>query len=284
MTKSFANLLGGAIANKQNEEEAIRRKIVIRETLREFIPLPSQEEYEQLEKNILAEGIREPIVLWHTEESYIIIDGHNRYSICQKHGITFPFKVIPFKDEEEAKDWMIRNQLGRRNLSPEQQSYLRGLRYLNEKSQGSRVDLTSGQNGPKLNLNPTASRLASEYNVSERTIKRDAQFAKGLDKLAEENPTLKKEVLSGKSSFKKKEIEELGRTKQSEKNNKTNAISKPKVSVDQLASIALEFIKVSFLEHSIPFEHLENVKSNPLEFFVRWHENRNANLENTIFK
>ena len=40
------------------------------------------DEFKQLE-NILSEGIRK-IILWQ-----VIIDGHNRYEIAQKHGLEF---------------------------------------------------------------------------------------------------------------------------------------------------------------------------------------------------
>jgi hypothetical protein len=279
MNKDFSKILGDAISAKKNDEESIRSKIVIRETLREFIPLPSQEEYQQLEENILAEGLREPIVLWQLEDSFIIVDGHNRYSICQKHRLKFPFKIVEFKDEEKAKDWMVRNQLGRRNLSPEQQSYLRGLRYLNEKSQGRRTDITSGQNGPKLNSNATASRLAEEYNVSERTIKRDAQFAIGLDKLAEQNPVIKKEVLSGKRKLNKKDFEVLGRTKPQEKLKQATTSIKKKIAPNLIARIAFDFILEAFTRHSIPLQELDNANDNHLDFFIRWHEGRNQSNE-----
>lgn len=146
MSKDFSNLLGGAIANKQAGELNIRDRIIIREDLKALIPPLATEEIEQLESNILKEGVRDPLVIWPVGDSFVLVDGHNRFSVCQKHGLEFPFKKVNFKDEEEVRDWMIKNQLGRRNLSLEQQSYLRGLRYNREKSQGKRTDLTSGQN------------------------------------------------------------------------------------------------------------------------------------------
>ncbi len=78
-----------------------------------LIPPLTREEYEQLEKNIVSEGCREPLTTW----DGFIIDGHNRYEICQKHGIEFKVSEKAFESREDVKVWIINNQLGRRNLS-----------------------------------------------------------------------------------------------------------------------------------------------------------------------
>lgn len=87
--------------------------LTIRLDFQNLIPPISREEYDFLEQSILDEGCREAIVTWDD----IILDGHNRYEICQKHSIGFKILEKEFSNEEEAKFWIIRNQLGRRNLS-----------------------------------------------------------------------------------------------------------------------------------------------------------------------
>lgn len=72
----------------------------------------TDDEYRRLEKSILAEGVREPIITWNGT----IIDGHNRYRICQEHGIVFGTTKKEFTSREAAKIWIIENQFGRRNL------------------------------------------------------------------------------------------------------------------------------------------------------------------------
>ena len=75
------------------------------------------EEYKQLEKNILENGFDKnfPIMEWNG----FIVDGHNRYQICQKHGITdYTVGTLAYKTKEEVMEWMLDIQLGRRNLSP----------------------------------------------------------------------------------------------------------------------------------------------------------------------
>lgn len=119
-------------------------------------------------------------------EAPILIDGHNRYEICQKHGIHFEISEVAFSDRQEAINWIIDNQLGRRNLNPDQQSYLRGKRYnaVKESKGGDRGNqyVAKGQNDPL--PESTADRLAQQYQVSEKTIKRDGQYAAAVDTLA----------------------------------------------------------------------------------------------------
>jgi len=79
-----------------------------------LIPLLSDDELQGLEQNILAHGrCRDAIVVWRG----IIVDGHNRYAICQKHDIPYETVNIYFASRKEAQLWIIQNQLGRRNLT-----------------------------------------------------------------------------------------------------------------------------------------------------------------------
>ena len=98
-----------------------------------LIPPLSQDEYNQLEENILKEGIRDKLVVWEG----ILLDGHNRLQIALKHGLDYQTGNITLPDRNAAKAWMIDNQLGRRNLDPNQREYLIGLRYRDEKIQDS---------------------------------------------------------------------------------------------------------------------------------------------------
>lgn len=214
---SFKNLFGKV-------EEDIKGQITIKEEFKNLIPPLAEEEFLQLEANILSEGCREPVIVWQNEKEYILIDGHNRYTICQKHGLSFRYEIKQFALEEDAKLWMISNQLGRRNLTPAQQSYLRGKRYETEKQQKGGYDkvLSKGQNVPLIveelqntskgqNVPLTSERLGNEYGVSEKTIKRDAEYARGLDKIGESNQPLKQAILSGKSNIDKGKIRTLGK-------------------------------------------------------------------------
>ena len=131
-------------------------QIQINPEFKKLIPPLSPDEFAQLEANILAEGVREPIVVWKKfidtppkkhkcygdssecdisigdgiwdcdycghgvgeyEYQYIIADGHNRYEIATKHGLSFRHEVRDFDSESDVIIWMINNQFGRRNLT-----------------------------------------------------------------------------------------------------------------------------------------------------------------------
>ena len=78
-----------------------------------LIPPLTSEEFKQLERNILEEGIRDPLVTWNG----ILVDGHNRYRIAAEYDIDYVTVEKEFTDMNAVKIWMATNQLGRRNLS-----------------------------------------------------------------------------------------------------------------------------------------------------------------------
>ena len=83
-----------------------------------LIPPLSDDEFRQLEENCVKEGIRDALVVWKVPNGdQILIDGHNRWKISAKHGgIPFQIKEMKFDLREDAKAWIIRNQIGRRNI------------------------------------------------------------------------------------------------------------------------------------------------------------------------
>ena len=86
--------------------------ITINEDFKSLIPPLTPEEYIQLEKNILADGCRDALVTWQNW----IVDGHNRFEICNKHNIPYKTIIKNFDNDSDAKVWIIDNQDGRRNL------------------------------------------------------------------------------------------------------------------------------------------------------------------------
>lgn len=89
-----------------------------------LIPPLADEEYRQLEENCLKEGIRDSLVVWDNDGEFVLIDGHNRYKIAQKHNLPYNHKRMEFPDRESVKRWIILNQFGRRNLSAYDRSIL----------------------------------------------------------------------------------------------------------------------------------------------------------------
>lgn len=86
---------------------------------RQLIPPLANEEYQQLEQNIIDEGCRDALVTWND----ILLDGHNRYEICTKNDIPFKTTSIELENRNTAKMWIIKNQFGRRNIS----NYSKGI-------------------------------------------------------------------------------------------------------------------------------------------------------------
>ena len=168
-----------------------------------IIPPLREEEQKQLEENILADGVViNPLIVWNG----VIVDGHNRYRILQQHPeIQFTTYEKEFSDRYEAIAWICKNQLGRRNLTPQQFKYLVGQQYEAEKCteqfHGNQHTLTNksgvGQFDRHQKSECTAERIARETNTSEKYVRRSGQFSKGVDAAEEAVPGIKQEILTG---------------------------------------------------------------------------------------
>jgi len=183
-------------------------ELIIDNEFKSYVRPLTDEEYEKLKESILAEGIRDPLVVWKN----VLLDGHHRFKLAQEHGLEYKTVEVDLPDIWAAKDWIIKNQLGRRNLTEQEASYYRGKLYESRKRQGERTDLTSAQNVLKFN---TAEEIGKEYGVSHMTVKRDAEFSKAVDKVAEEvGEEAKRAILSGKANIPKFKVEKLIEVKQ----------------------------------------------------------------------
>ncbi|KAF1043458.1 plasmid replication/partition related protein [Xylophilus sp.] len=95
--------------------------IVVDPDLQAYIDPLTPEECESLERSLLAEGCRDALVLW----GEVLVDGHNRYRLCQKHGLPFQTVQNPrFRSIEDVHLWMIDQHLGRRSVSDFQRGIL----------------------------------------------------------------------------------------------------------------------------------------------------------------
>ncbi|WP_313348305.1 plasmid replication/partition related protein [Stenotrophomonas sp.] len=95
--------------------------IVVKEELKAYIDPLTADEHDALERSILAEGCRDALVLWND----VLVDGHNRYGICQKHDL--PFQTVQntrFQSMDDVHLWMIEQHLGRRSVSDFQRGVL----------------------------------------------------------------------------------------------------------------------------------------------------------------
>ena len=165
------------------------------------IPPLTEDEFIQLEENILADGvIISPIIVW----GDVIIDGHNRFRIAQKHPhIEFTTCERKFYDRHEALAWICKNQLGRRNLTFQQKKYLIGKQYESEKAShgGDRKSSevkSSSQVGNLISPEKTCDRIANEYGISKNSVLRAGAFSKAVDIADEIDPGIRSEIFAGK--------------------------------------------------------------------------------------
>lgn len=152
-----------------------------------IVPL-SADERQLLDASIRAEGCRDALVVW--EEPGILLDGHNRYEICKKHGIAYDVVELSFSNREAAEDWIDRNQLGRRNLTPDMFKFILGRLYNRTKKAHGGNRESSPQNEDLLK---TAEVLAREHGVSKNTVERAGKAVAEIEKA----PELLQRVMSG---------------------------------------------------------------------------------------
>jgi hypothetical protein len=184
--------------------------IQISETFKNLMPSLTEEEYNNLEQSIVTEGCRDALVLWNG----YLIDGHNRYEICQKHNIPFTTSEKDFDNEHDVINWIIDNQLSRRNITEDQRAYLIGKRYKVEKKEQARPKLDNKvatiANLPPINR-PTGNIIADQSNVSPRTVRNAEKFADAVDKVAENTGINPQKILSGQISATRKDIQDVSK-------------------------------------------------------------------------
>ena len=210
--------------------------IVIREDFKKLIPRLTAEEFKQLEANILSEGIRDPLVVWNG----YLVDGHNRYTIANQHGLEYKTVNKEFKDGNAVKEWMILNQFGRRNLSNYQRSVL-ALQLedvFKAKAKENLKTSTGGINPQPLQISAKAAidtreEIANVANVSHDTIAK----VKRIEAVA--SPEVKAQLSTGEMSInqayqeiKKEEKKELQIEKKKEYEQRIETISVNEFKVD----------------------------------------------------
>jgi hypothetical protein len=204
-----------SVTNTLLNDEGIKKNIIILPILKDLIRPLDSDEMEQLKTNILVNGCQDSLKIWQTsqkvispdsvsnEEQFVLIDGHNRYKICTENNVSFAVSIMKFQSLDDVISWMIDLQLGRRNMSSNEIAYYRGLKYNQEKKIEKSGNFSSTGISTK-----TSQKLAEQYGINEKTIRRDAEFAKGVESLS---PELKRDFLNGNLKVPKKDLEELGK-------------------------------------------------------------------------
>ena len=182
--------------------------IIIDEELKSLLPALDSATYALLEENILQYGCRDPLILWNG----VLIDGFNRYEICKKHDIAFDTTDMEFASRDRVLIWIIATQISRRNMNPFQLAYYRGLHYQAEKRLWGDIDRLA-QDPPSGHSDhmgeTTATRLARQYNVSPKTIRRNAQLAETITAIGRSSPDAKRDILAAKTPISMKKLREL---------------------------------------------------------------------------
>ncbi|MCX6157153.1 MAG: hypothetical protein NTY74_04140 [Ignavibacteriae bacterium] len=147
-----------------------------------LMPYLTKDEYLKLEDSILKDGCREIIYI---DEAYNCLDGHHRITICRINKLPYLIKEISFDSEEEKIEWIVENQLGRRNIDFEQRKYLIGVLYNKRKLTGGHNQYSNldESGGAKDAPSKTAQIIAKEYNLSERTVYNYSDYSIGYDSI-----------------------------------------------------------------------------------------------------
>jgi phage N-6-adenine-methyltransferase len=160
-----------------------------------LIPPPTAEELEYLEASVVAEGCRDALVLWDDT----LIDGHNRYDICTKHGIKYQTVQKSFDSRDAVKAWILRNQLARRNLTAFQRTeialQLEEIYAAEAKARfGGRHKDSTVENLPQLNEGKVRDKIGEIAGVSGKQVDKIKTI------LREAPPTVVQKVRAGEIS------------------------------------------------------------------------------------
>jgi len=170
-----------------------------------LLDIQTEESLKELKTMLEKEGVRDPIVVW--KEKNQIADGHTRYQIGKELKINVPIVYKSFKDEEEVKQWIIRNQLARRNLTPARFTYFIGKLYNEQKV----TAMTGGGKAPAKGKGSTADNIAKEFDVTPTAVRTAAKQAAGIDLLEKARGKMAKaKQLSNKPEYTGEEMAAVG--------------------------------------------------------------------------
>lgn len=192
--------------------------LVIDKEFEELLPVLTPDEFDKLEKSILKNGLLDPIKIWQDPKTnqWVIIDGHNRYKILKKNNISWKYwcdyKILYEKElptREDVKQWMLEQQLGRRNLS-EAERYEIVQKFKNVIKQKAKENQSSGGKGlSNLSKVNTRKEMAKVVGVSEGTYQKMERVMKS------NNEELKQKLREKKISVDKAYQEVNNKKKQS---------------------------------------------------------------------
>jgi hypothetical protein len=161
-------------------------------------PLSDQERAE-LRDSLSRCGLLSPLIIWNNEGKNILVDGHNRLSLWKEfNGFNDEYELktqeLRFGNRDKVKEWIIKNQLGRRNLSPDDYKLLVGMLYNQRKKN---VGKPAGTILDQIDPLSTAEVVAAETGVSPATVKRAGKLAAKVEEIQQAEPELpRQEVIT----------------------------------------------------------------------------------------
>lgn len=160
----------------------------------------SKEEHKELKESLSSCGMLMPLVVWNNDGKTILVDGHNRLSLWKEFdgfNEDFEFKTqeLYFGNRDNVKEWIIKNQLGRRNLSPDDFKLLVGQLYNQRKKVVTNPEGIGGKSGKivegkNCTQQTTAEQVAAETGVSPRTVKSAGKLAAKVEEIQAVEPEL----------------------------------------------------------------------------------------------
>lgn len=237
--------------------------IKIDSEFKSLIPPLTPDEYTQLEKNIIKDGIRDALIVWpQNDGNSILIDGHNRFQISAAHGgIRFETKPMNFKDRDEAVVWIIDNQLGKRNLPVYDKVTLqdkkrnalarmanKGGRPTNEKLTKNSWEVSKSESRSDRRKNETDYKIAKAAGTSEDTVRKVRTIN---EKATEQTKQLVREgKLSINQAYNSVHPKKPDPVKQAMKEHE-NFLEKKKESVIDLESAKVDKINERIIDSSV---------------------------------
>ena len=128
------------------------------------------EEMKQLTESILTQGLLTPLVVRPLENgTYEVISGHRRLYACKKAGSDKVPALIVELDRVAAAIALVDSNLHREHILPSEKAFAYKLKLEALNRQGQRTDLTSDQDGRKLE---SAEIIAQESDDSKTQVRR----------------------------------------------------------------------------------------------------------------
>lgn len=249
------------------EYTSTERTPTVLSELSELLPPLSDEQLSLLEADLLKNGCYTPVIV---NEELQIVDGHNRFTLCEKHGLPYRMVVFAFDDMLEAKQWALDTQKGRRNLEPWELGKIAlklrpDIEARAKANQGMRTDISAIVPESSESVD-TRKELAAAVGIGERTMGKVMQ-------IDEHAPTPVREALNkGELSVSQgynitRDVKDLPEAEKEEAAQKAIELEKAKkelrkadAEIDRKAKIAKQFC-AAFEKSLLLDPSLENIRA-----------------------